>query len=818
MIKKLNFKRKLASIALLMTLVVSQFSIFGDADTTKVLHVGEREIWYTDSSLNGAETGFTNFTLGGEIAFCVDYRYYSPVSGTVPKFVKYFSKEVTSVLVNGYPNVSIESLGCKSKAEAQLATQLALWNVLGITKECDSYVKLDLGNLSPAKGHGEDFMRALNAAKKLSAQAFKSPYNPRISMRINGSDADMKVVGNEFVAGPYKVAVTDTTISKYTVSLTQAPSSAYVANAAGNKVSTVNAKEPFYIRWSAHENGQTIKYSVKSVGTKAEAAMYRNGKNGIQSVGQLEYLPVALTACGSLSFRTQTGSIELLKVDQNKDRIAGVVFELKDSSNKVVATGKSDANGVVKFNGLKIGTYTLVEKSAPNGYIMGTEVFKAVVKTGEVFKLQVENTKMEGQLKIEKVDDQNKALSGVTFQILNSNKKVVDTIVTDVNGLATTKKLGMGKYTYKETNVPAGIVLDSKEYSFELTKQNEVITKKVVNQRIKGQLVITKVDDTNKAIAGVKFELKDSKGNVVETLTTNAQGIATSKTLTESKYTYKEIYAPKEFVMDSREYGFCVTGSNQTISRRVINHRIKGSLVITKVDDTNNVIAGVKFEVKDSNGNVVETITTNAQGVASSKKLAMGKYTYKEVYAPEGFIMDSKEDSFEITKQNEVITKKVVNQRIKGQLVITKVDDTDKVIAGVKFEIKDSEGNVVETITTNEKGIATSKTLTVGKYTYKEIYAPEEFVMDSKEYEFSVTGVNQVIAKKVVNERVKIVVPEPEPEEPKVEKEPVQPEVEKEPEQLPQTGSLGTNTLILLVVSMIATLGYVVFRKKEVNC
>lgn len=66
-----------------------------------------------------------------------------------------------------------------------------------------------------------------------------------------------------------------------------------------------------------------------------------------------------------------------------------------------------------------------------------------------------------GSLTIQKTTEDNKPLAGVTFEILDSSKKVVDTVITDEKGVAKTKKLKHGTYYYKETKVPFGIVLDS---------------------------------------------------------------------------------------------------------------------------------------------------------------------------------------------------------------------------------------------------------------------------------------------------------------------------------------------------------------------
>ena len=154
-------------------------------------------------------------------------------------------------------------------------------------------------------------------------------------------------------------------------------------------------------------------------------------------------------------------------------------------------------------------------------------------------------------------------LSGVKFNILDSNKNVVDTIVTNENGIAVSKDLKLGKYYYQEIEVPENIILDSNIYPFTLTENNQVITKTIVNEYIKGRLSIVKVDENNKPLANVKFEITDKNGKVVDTLVTDAAGNAVSKKLIKGTYYYQEIEAPKGVIIDNTIYEFKIEYDNQ---------------------------------------------------------------------------------------------------------------------------------------------------------------------------------------------------------------------------------------------------------------
>ena len=745
---------KIISAMLVVVLLVSQFSIFGDIEQEKLLVVGQTHRWYNDASLNGASTGFTEFEINGRTAYCVDYRFYYPQT-KVPVFEKRLGAEATAVLVNGYPNVTPAQLGVSTELEAMLATQLAFWNVLGVTKECDSYVQLKFSNLSALAGKEAAFSRALNAAKKIAANAFSNPYKFNASIRVNSSSADLKISGSEYVAGPYTLDVKGTKIANYKVNLNSAPRTAYVTNGKGSKTTQIGSNDKFYIRWKASEEGQTIKYDISTTGNKSVVNMYRTGKYGIQNIGFEEFLPETLRTSNEISFNTAKGNIQVLKVDENGSKLQNATFILKDAAGNKVAEGTSNKDGIVSFSDLKVGDYTLVETYAPNGYVLNTTPVKVTVKSRETVKVTVKNNKISGSLKIVKTDDvEGKPLAGVTFQILNSNKAVVDTITTDANGIAVSKKLPYGKYTYKEIKVPSNILLDKNEYPFSITRKDSLIVKNVVNTVIKGGLKIVKVNDQNEPISGVKFDIKTSAGKLVETIVTDENGVANTKALVNGAYTYTEVSAPTGVIVDSKTYSFNLTGNN-IIEKKIVNQRIKGNIKIVKVDDQNKAIAGVTFEILDQNKTVVDTIVTNAKGIATSKYLPMGTYIYKEVSAPAGYVVNKTEYTFEIKTAYQTISKTVVNKRATGSLKIVKTDDKFTPIAGVKFEIKNAAGTIVDTITTNAQGVAVSKRLPIGTYNYKEIYVPSKYILDSTVKSFKITTDSEVITKTVINQRAK---------------------------------------------------------------
>ena len=134
--------------------------------------------------------------------------------------------------------------------------------------------------------------------------------------------------------------------------------------------------------------------------------------------------------------------------------------------------------------------------------------------------------------------------------------------------------------------------------------------------------------------------------------------------------------------------------NNQNVVKNIVNVYAKGTIVITKYDSTGALLSNVKFQILNEAGDVVDTITTNEQGVATSKKLLLGKYFYREISAPDHVVMDTEKHEFSLTENNEIVKKDVINKVKEGKLKIIKVDENNKPLEGVTFNIYDEDNKI----------------------------------------------------------------------------------------------------------------------------
>ncbi len=745
-----------------------------------------------DNNLN-RYTQYGISTVGGNQSYCIDYGYRAPASGASLTYIKTVrSNKLVAVMANGYPNKSVAQLGAVNIDAAYLGTQMAVWQTVNGT----SYTKgnaFDLNKIQPAAG----YENVVNNAKQVAAKILASgTYNPTISVSGGKVDYDSYVEMNKI--GPFKVNVEGYKYTTFKTSLVNAPEGSYVVDKDNHIRNEYNAGEEVYVLVSKTAAPKKVTLKVTAVANEKVAVLYGAGSS-MQNFVFLDFEQKTIEASKQFTWEKREGNIEIVKVDQNGASVEGAEFKVVDESGKQVAKQKTNKEGKITIKGLPVGKYTVTEISAPEGYILNAETKTVTVKTGETARIKAVNEKIIGGLEIIKIDEDTKEkIEGVTFEVYNSNKEVIGKITTGKDGKAVLKidNMANGTYYYKEISAPDGYIVDSTMKEFKITEENKIAKETVTNKKIRGTLEITKLDDSRVAIEGVKFNiLASDKKTVIETLTTDKSGYATTKKLDKGTYYYQEIEVPDGYVKDDEIFEFQINKQNEVVKREVINKRITGNLNVIKVDDNNTPIKGVKFEIYDANKNKVETITTDENGKAASKDLQIGTYTYKEVSVPKGYVIDENEYEFAVTSKETKIEKTVVNNRAKGALKIIKLEKGTKTpIEGVTFEILDENKNVVDTIVTNKDGIAEKQDLIVGKYYYREISAPDKYIVDSKEKSFKLTDNGEIFEATVYNEA----------------------------KTLPVTGgSLSLDMLIVLMVAGFSIVGFttmkVVKGKKEHN-
>lgn len=255
----------------------------------------------------------------------------------------------------------------------------------------------------------------------------------------------------------------------------------------------------------------------------------------------------------------------------------------------------------------------------------------------------------------------------------------------------------------------------------------------------------------NKGLAGVVYEVKDSAGNIVATITTDKNGIAETETLPLGSYTAQEKSAPDGYVIDDTVHETTLTFKDQNTA--IVMSAIKaenklrtGGVKLLKYTEKFNADK-ISFEKVLCSGYVfglytaedagdipadvlLEVLTTDEQGIAQSTvKLPYGKYYLKELAAPDSdikMLTDKLPLIIDSELNTQYVNEPILNEMFKGRIGVNKLDaeDNERGLAGAAFEVREASGKLVDTITTDTKGYAETNDLPTGEYKIKEILLP----------------------------------------------------------------------------------------------
>ncbi len=298
-----------------------------------------------------------------------------------------------------------------------------------------------------------------------------------------------------------------------------------------------------------------------------------------------------------------------------------------------------------------------------------------------------------------------------------------------------------GNYEWREISTADGYMISSKKaitVTADKTAKTEFINK--ASAPDKGKITIHKRDaETRADLEGAKFEVAAAediyvgngyciypKGTVIDTITTGADGIAeTTKAIYKGyNYTVTEIEAPKGYsISDEPTQTIKLVEQQAEFVVDFDNEQNTIPFEITKTDiSTGELIPDCTFEILNENKEQVITGTTDENGIAKFQ-LAIGKYFYREISAPDIYEIDDTPYPFEITENDDIVKAEMTNKKKSGSIKVTKTTTGNLNIEGIKFfatGISDTNKDLKFEATTNENGVAMFDKLVIGKYTVTE--------------------------------------------------------------------------------------------------
>ena len=256
-------------------------------------------------------------------------------------------------------------------------------------------------------------------------------------------------------------------------------------------------------------------------------------------------------------YNTPVGGLQIIKSDKDSGkRISGVKFEIRKMNGEIIGTYTTDSDGVIYLPEAESGWYTVTELEAASGYLLDTTPHRIEVKDGQTATLEITNHK-SSRILLHKVDKATgKGIYGAVFLLYDSNRNPIGEYVTDQDGyIYADEGLADGRYYLREIKAAPGYVLDP-ELKTIYVRYGSTTEIEWSNTAECGQIqIIKKSADDNATnglpagtlLEGAVFEIYDKAGNVVDTIKSDRNGRAISKTLPLSRYTVREIKAPANY-------------------------------------------------------------------------------------------------------------------------------------------------------------------------------------------------------------------------------------------------------------------------------
>ena len=522
---------------------------------------------------------------------------------------------------------------------------------------------------------------------------------------------------------------------------------------------------------------------------------------------------------------------------------AGSYGDAKESERDILTC---DENGFAQTKDLPYGIYTVKQTSGWEGRELMKPFDVFINSDGQTYRYLINNANFESYIKIVKKDAETGntiPYAGAGFQIYDPNGELVtmtytypevttiDTFYTTADGdLITPQTLEYGKgYSLVEVQAPYGYVLNSEPVYFDVVQEDSaeesgITVIEVVRENVaqKGTITVEKTGEVFSTVAGDKglyqpifsasglegavYEitaaediytldgtLRASKGEVVDTITTGADGTAKSKELYLGRYEVRETKAPYGMVLNEETHTVELVYAGQEVavtetSTSFYNERQKVEIDLIKsleVDEAygvgnNGEIFDVSFglyaaeELTAADGTTIPadglieviTLDENGHGKAISD-LPMGSYYVQEISTNSAYLKDDTKYPvvFEYAGQETALVsitanegETIENDLIYGSVSGKKYDEDGNALGGALIGIfktgteEFTAETVIQTTTSADDGSFSFEKVPYGTWIIREIESPTGFVLSDEEIPVTIGSVDEVVEVELVNE------------------------------------------------------------------
>ena len=452
---------------------------------------------------------------------------------------------------------------------------------------------------------------------------------------------------------------------------------------------------------------------------------------------------------------------------------------------QVISSDMANINGnnlIIKGN--KLGNYTinLVRKSTYYNdsllvYIDSTS--QTVMHAGNVpdkeysFNISVSG----GKIIVNKKDYdtlENLKIPGIKFSLYDASNNLVDTLVTNEEGIVIFDDLPVGTYYLSEDNDQEilGYIINNEVIKINITDQKEVNID-FYNKEVTGSIKIIKYkevfDQEITLVPGenIEFGLYDMSNNLIMKKSTNEEGILIFDNLKIGKYKIKELSNNTSYINNEHyiemEVKLTINNAGSEEIVKITNELKKGSIKVLKYKELESndfaLAKGVEIGLYDKDKNLIKVLTTNELGEVIFDNIPIGIYYVKELSEFIEYRTNDKFYKVNVTEEVEERELEIFNYLKKGKLIIKKIGDNYLPLEDTEFSIYANNGTQIGNYRTDNNGEIIVSDLPLGDYYLKETKASSGYQILNDKIYFKILEDEEVITINVTNKKIVVKVP-----------------------------------------------------------
>lgn len=519
---------------------------------------------------------------------------------------------------------------------------------------------------------------------------------------------------------------------------------------------------------------------------------------------------------GEITNQIKKGTVLFYKKDADDQTrpVVGAEFALKQG-DEVKYTAISDSSGLVRFPSVNYGEYTLVETKAPENYNLASQwsTHVSITEEGQIVdKGTVTNALKKGRVTLTKFSaDDKTGIPGATFT-LKQNGETLHEGTTAADGTLTFTDVAYGDYILVETKAPTGYIASDQKISVSIREQDQTVALgNIDNHAIRGEITLTKLDaDTRLPLEGVSFELVSPDGSLLDTQRSNNEGIVRFSGVRYGSYVIREAAPLEGYVASNNTFQATINNANQVVHiGEITNRKIKASVKVAKVDaDSKAPLANVTFalypleifkdnstaentqpdstanagtapmagfleketgirtDASDAQNKPVDlsvtpayTAVTNDSGYAQFDNIPYGEYVLVEYRAAQGYNPSPEVGGRRISIVEDGLLidagSPFENKVIRADILLRKVNASGMPLSGATFELRQENGEVVDSSTSDAEGRVLFNNVRYGRYVLVETRAPIGYQLSTEKIPVAVTAEGSTVdAGQVINEAI----------------------------------------------------------------